>query len=55
MIKLITMTGADDSIRPQDLLPISEKFPRVEWGILLSNSKLVGELDLQLLVPVVKS
>ena len=42
MIKLITMTGADNSISPQDLLPLSEKFPRVEWGILLSNSKLGG-------------
>lgn len=43
MIKLITMTGADNSIRPEELLPLSEKFPRVEWGILLSDSKL-GDL-----------
>lgn len=43
MIKLITMTGADNSIRPHDLLPLSEKFPRVEWGILLSGSKMGHE------------
>jgi hypothetical protein len=33
------MTGADESIRPEDLIPISEKYPFVEWGILRSRSQ----------------
>ena len=32
----VTITGADDSIEPFELLPLSRKFPFVEWGILLS-------------------
>jgi len=42
IVKFVTMTGADNSIRPQDLIPLSEKFPFVEWGILLSGSKMGG-------------
>lgn len=38
-ITKMTMTGADDSIKPQDLIPISEKYPFVEWGILRSRSQ----------------
>lgn len=34
----VTMTGADHSIRPEDLLSLSQEFPFVEWGILVSNS-----------------
>lgn len=34
----VTITGADDSIRPTDLLPLSQKYPFVEWGILMSLS-----------------
>lgn len=30
----VTFTGADDSIDPSDLIPISEAYPFVEWGIL---------------------
>lgn len=43
MIKYVTMTGADDSIDPNDLINISEKYPFVEWGILLSESKMGSE------------
>lgn len=32
----VTITGADDSIDPQDLVQLSKKYPFVEWGILLS-------------------
>lgn len=36
----VTLTGADDSIKPERLFELSEKYPFVEWGILLSrNSK----------------
>lgn len=35
----VTITGADDSILPVDLLPLSKDFPFVEWGILLSKKK----------------
>lgn len=32
----VTITGADDSVRPEDLFNLSEEFPYVEWGILVS-------------------
>lgn len=32
-----TVTGADDSVRADDLLSIAERYPFVEYGILLSN------------------
>ena len=32
------MTGADNSIRPEELVPLSEQYPFVEWAILLSRS-----------------
>lgn len=32
----VTITGADDSIDPIDLVKLSEEFPFVEWGILFS-------------------
>ena len=35
----VTITGADDSILPVDLLPLSKEFGFVEWGILLSKKK----------------
>ena len=35
----VTITGADDSIDPQDLIQLSKRFPFVEWGILLSRSQ----------------
>lgn len=34
----VTITGADDSIDPLDLLPITERFPFVEWAILASHN-----------------
>lgn len=37
-IKTVTVTGADDSIQPTDLLSITEAYPFVEWGILFSKS-----------------
>lgn len=39
----IILTGADDSIKPADLLAISKEFPMVEWGILF-NSGQAGQL-----------
>lgn len=37
-INKVTMTGADDSISPNDLFEISNKYPFVEWGILVSRN-----------------
>lgn len=37
-LKLVTITGADDSIAPEALLGLKEQFPFVEWGLLLSES-----------------
>lgn len=35
-IDRVTITGADDSISAADLIPLTEEFPFVEWGILAS-------------------
>jgi len=34
----VTVTGADDSVTPEDLIGLSVRFPFVEWGILLSKN-----------------
>lgn len=36
----VTITGADDSVRPEDLLALSTDFPYVEWGILVSKTSM---------------
>lgn len=36
----VTITGADDSISPSGLLPLTKKYPFVEWGILVSVTKI---------------
>lgn len=33
----VTITGADDSIKPEELNKLSAKYPFVEWAILLSK------------------
>lgn len=38
-IRYVTLTGADDSVKPSDLAKISAKYPFVEWGILFSQCK----------------
>jgi phosphoribosylanthranilate isomerase len=38
MITKITLTGADNSIDPKQLVNISKEHPLVEWGILVSNN-----------------
>lgn len=35
----VTVTGADDSIEPEALIPLTERYPFVEWGILFSGSR----------------
>ncbi len=39
MLDRVTITGADESIKPTDLAPLSKKYPFVEWGILFSGRK----------------
>lgn len=34
---MVTLTGADDSVRPSELVEISKKYPFVEWGILMGT------------------
>lgn len=36
----VTITGADDSVDPRELIELSKRFPFVEWGILLSASNM---------------
>lgn len=38
MITTVTITGADDSIRPSELLPLTNRYPYVEWALLVSRS-----------------
>lgn len=38
-INRVTITGADDSVNPQDLYQLSLEFPFVEWGLLFSQNK----------------
>lgn len=38
-ISTVTITGADDSTSPDDMLAIARDFPFVEWGILLSYTR----------------
>lgn len=37
-INRVAITGADQSVRPQDLKILTKQFPFVEWAILLSQS-----------------
>jgi hypothetical protein len=36
---IVTVTGADDSIDPRDLVPLAVEFPFAEFGILLSKKQ----------------
>ncbi len=38
MLKIVTFTGADDSIDPNELKSVTSDFPFVEWGLLLSRN-----------------
>jgi hypothetical protein len=37
-LKCVTLTGADDSTDPSDLIKLSREYPFVEWGILFSQN-----------------
>jgi hypothetical protein len=39
-LKVVTITGADDSIDPHELAKLSQEFPFVEWAILLSKKQM---------------
>ncbi len=43
MINKVTITGADDSVKPEDLAQLSKEFPFVEWGILFSPNRVGKE------------
>ena len=36
----VTLTGADDTVKPGDLFDIFARYPFVEWGILLSRTRM---------------
>ncbi|MES2729230.1 MAG: hypothetical protein V4621_03920 [Pseudomonadota bacterium] len=38
-IHYVTMTGADDSVRPENLAIISTIYPRSEWGVLFYDGR----------------
>lgn len=35
----VTITGADDRVEPKELVELSQKYPFVEWGILVSHNR----------------
>ncbi|MCL4404253.1 hypothetical protein M1432_02835 [Patescibacteria group bacterium] len=37
IVRIVTVTGADDSIQPEELVEVADNFPFVEFGILLSS------------------
>ena len=39
-LKIVTISGADDTVDPIDLANLSAKYPFVEWGILASKTRL---------------
>lgn len=39
MLTRVTISGADDAVDPAALLALSVKYPFVEWGILLSETR----------------
>jgi hypothetical protein len=41
-LRYVTITGADETIRPSSLVELTHNFPFVEWGIVLSSR--VGDL-----------
>jgi hypothetical protein len=41
-LNTVTITGADDSTDPKELVALSEEFPFVEWGILVSKGHIGG-------------
>lgn len=41
MIDRVTITGADDSIKPEHLIQLTRNFPFVEWGILASYNNTI--------------
>lgn len=42
MLKVVTITGADNSIKPEQLINLSKDYPFVEWAILFSRSQQGG-------------
>ena len=38
-LRYVTLTGADESVPPSDLLNLSARYPFVEWGILFSQKR----------------
>lgn len=41
MIDRVTITGADESIKPHELISLTREFPFVEWGILASHNNTI--------------
>lgn len=43
MLDRVTLTGADDSVDPTELVRLFQEFPFVEWGILVHHTTLSGK------------
>lgn len=39
MLKMVTVTGADDSVKPSDLAAVAAEYPFVEFGILFRGAE----------------
>lgn len=43
IVRVVTVTGADDSMQPKDLISVANDYPFVEFGILLSKKQQGGK------------
>lgn len=43
LINKVTVTGADESVKPKDLIDLAKEFPFVEYGILMSRGSSMGK------------
>lgn len=37
MLQAVTLTGADNSVQPEDLFVLQRQYPLLEWGVLLGD------------------
>jgi hypothetical protein len=51
MLNCVTVTGADDSVRPSDLAALAAEFPFVEFGILFKGDRGVRPREIDLPLP----
>lgn len=41
-LKLVTFTGADDSVNAEEIIKVAKDYPDTEWGILMASYQMMG-------------